>query len=433
MLAAVGIVFLLVACQGLVNGAEVAISQLAAGRPREGGGPGPHERDGLPALVATVQVLATGLGVAAGVVAGIFAVPPAAAALSGLWPGGGRLGDVFAAALTAMGVALASVTLGEMMPVSVALARPQPFASWLGPPLWRLSRLARPLTLLVAYSGERLGRSFSDSDLEAHQGTHPVVLRQLMEEAAAEGRIDPQAAEIAGRALSFAELTVSEVMVPRHRVDAVELATSAADLRRALIDNSHDCLPVFRGTLDEVVGVLVARQLLAQAWGGELRLTAEQLQPPLFVPEMMRAVDLLADLKTRQLHFAVVVDELGGTAGIVTLEDLLEELVGEIAHRGARHQPEGIRAQPDGSTLVGGMVPIRDINRALAIDLEEGDDWSTLGGLCVRLAGGIPVAGDILTAADGRRLEVLDATPRRVQLVRMVPPPATAASRARQA
>lgn len=142
------------------------------------------------------------------------------------------------------------------------------------------------------------------------------------------------------------------------------------------------------------------------------------IRPPSFVPPNKSAVGLLAEMRERRTPFCIVVDEHGGMAGIVTLEDVLEELVGEILSEHTRKAPVRFARDADGSYTVLGTTPIRDLNRELGISLPEGD-WTTVAGLCLALANRIPVAGDRLQVEGGPELEVLAATPRQVQSVRV--------------
>lgn len=239
--------------------------------------------------------------------------------------------------------------------------------------------------------------------------------------AVAHGVVHPQAAEIACRAIDFGALRVADVMVPRNRIKAISKQTSPDDLRRLLLEEAHASMPVYDGTLDAIVGILVAKDALAMAWESRLVLLEDVLQAPYFAPEIMHATDLLKALQSRRLHFAVVVDELGGTAGIVTLEDLLEELVGNIYSAHDATHPELIQHEADGTITLEGMMPVREANRELHLALPEGDTFSTVGGLCVSLAGRIPEAGHTLATAGGLTLEVLEASARSVTRVRLRP------------
>jgi putative hemolysin len=192
------------------------------------------------------------------------------------------------------------------------------------------------------------------------------------------------------------------------------------DIRRLVLEEGRSRMPVYDGTLDEVVGYVMAKDLAAMAWERQLVVLDDLLRPAHFVPESARAVTVLRDLQRRRAHLAVVVDEHGGTAGLLTLEDLLEELVGEIV--GEEEEPHALfQREADGSVLVRGDALVRELNRALGIALPEGDDYSTVGGLCVALAGAVPEPGARLTAADGTGLEVLEASARVVRRIRLTP------------
>jgi putative hemolysin len=247
---------------------------------------------------------------------------------------------------------------------------------------------------------------------------HPAGLQQAIQTAVRHGTIHPQSAEIACRALDFGALRLSEVMVPRNRVKAIAYDTPLTHLRRILLEEAYSRMPVYDGTLDAIVGILVAKDALALAWEEKLVVLDDVLQAPFFAPETMHAADLLKELQSKKLHFAVVVDELGGTAGIVTLEDLLEELVGNIYGQHDDATPELIHHDADGTITVEGMMPVRDANRELHLALPEGDTFCTVGGLCVSHAGRIPEAGYKL-AYDDNILEVVEASPRSVTRVRL--------------
>ncbi|MBI5509124.1 MAG: hypothetical protein HY903_10255 [Deltaproteobacteria bacterium] len=135
--------------------------------------------------------------------------------------------------------------------------------------------------------------------------------------------------------------------------------------------------------------------------------------------ESQRAVDLLQNMRSRRIPFAIIVDEQGGMSGIVTIEDLLEELVGEMFSEHAEQVPQLVRRQPDGSAIVSGVAPIREVNRELDIELPDEGDWTTVAGLCLALAGHIPSQGETIKLPNGLVLEVVDASPRRVRAVRI--------------
>jgi putative hemolysin len=378
-------------------------------------------RDDPERFIATVQIGATVISATAGAFGGYRIAADMAPLLEPL-PVVGPYANQLALAIVVGAISYMTLVLGELVPKSLALRAATGYSLIVGQPLLFLSRLMRPLVWFLTASSNLVLKVFGDKTTFSESRLSPEELSLLVDEAAKSGSVHPKAGEIAMRALDFGDLRVSQVMVPRTRIVAIPLDASPEEVRRVLLEEAHANFPVFEGTLDEVRGVIATSDVLALAWERELIVLEDLLRAPYFVPESMRAADILRELQRRRLHFAVVVDERGGTAGIVTLKDLLEELVGEIFGEHEREaSTERIRPQPDSSFMVPGNMPIRDANRELPFELPEGDDWSTVGGLCVALAGRIPAAGDRFSTDRGIPIEVVDASERRVRWARVGP------------
>jgi putative hemolysin len=183
-------------------------------------------------------------------------------------------------------------------------------------------------------------------------------------------------------------------------------------------------MPVYEGSPDNIVGYVTVRDLLALFWERSLVVLEDAIRPVYAVPETSKAVTLLNEMRRRRIQLAVVVDDAGAMLGIVTLEDLFEELVGDVF---SEHDVDGepsIRREADGCALVRADVAVREVNRALGVDLPEGERWSTIAGLCLEIAGHIPQAGERLVASDGSELEIVEATTRQVRTVRVCAPKA---------
>jgi putative hemolysin len=245
-------------------------------------------------------------------------------------------------------------------------------------------------------------------------------LQELVEEAAKTGSVDPRASEIASSALEFEGVTVAEVMVPRTRVVALRRAANADEVQRVILEEGHSRMPVFDESLDNIVGYVVARDVLALAWQKGLVVLEDILRQVYMVSERTRALDLLREMQRRRVQMAVVTDEHGGLAGLVTIEDLVEELVGDIFSEDDVPD-ELFEREPAGTMVVQGYAPVRKVNRALDLDLPVGGARPTIAALCKSLAQAIPQAGERLTTEDGTVLEVIDASPRRVRRVRIHP------------
>jgi putative hemolysin len=420
------VVLALVLASGAFAGAEIAVialrrsrlSQLVEAR-RQGAGAVQALRDRPERFIATVQTGITVVGATAAAFGGAELsrrIAPAFAAVPGLAPHA----DTIALTLVVALVSYLSLVLGELVPKSLALRGAERYALLAGRPLLLLARVLRPVIWLLTASSNVVLRPFGDRTTFSESRLSAEELEQLVEEAGRAGSLDGPTAEIAARALALRGLTAGDVMVPRSRVVALPLDAPPEELKRLLLEEGRSRMPVYRGSLDQVVGYVVARDLAAMAWERQLIVLADLVRPVPFVPESAPAVKVLRDLQRRRTPIAAVVDERGGLSGLLTLEDLLEELVGEILEE-ADEPEELVRREAGGAALVRGDAPVREVNRALGTDLPEGDDYTSVGGLCVALAGTVPQQGARLTAPDGTTMEILDASPRVVRRLRIVP------------
>jgi putative hemolysin len=265
-------------------------------------------------------------------------------------------------------------------------------------------------------------RLFGDRTSFVESRISPDELMQLLEEAGRAGNLDSGAADIAVRSIEFAGLTAGDVMVPRNRVVAIERTATADDVRRAFLDKGHARLPVYDDNLDQVVGYITAKDVLTTSLDGQPLLMDELVRPATFFPESMRAVAVLREMQKRHANLAIIVDELGGTAGILTTEDLIEELVGELFSEDERGVPAPVRQRADGTALVLGSVTVRDLNRSLDLALPEDERYTTIAGYVIAVLGRIPESGERITTSDGTILEILESTPRRIRALRIKKP-----------
>jgi len=317
-------------------------------------------------------------------------------------------------------VAYLSIVIGELVPKSVALRAAEQYSLAVSRPLLALSWLARPLIWLLTQSSNLLLKPFGDRTTFTEARYSPEEIQQLVEDSMKAGSLHPGSAEIASRALDFHELVVSEVMVPRQNVVMLPQDATAETIKRMVAERPHTRLPVYGSGTDDIVGYVHIKEIATRSWqDGTLRL-ADVLRPPFFVPESKPAVDLLRDMQARRVPLAIIVDERGGLAGIVTIEDLVEELVGEIFNEHAKDSTS-ITREPSGSAVVPGTMAIRELNRALDLDLPDDGDWNTIAGLCISVAGHILTIGEKLTLPHGVLVEVVDASPRRIRSLRIHP------------
>ena len=425
MLADLVLILILIIANGIFAGAEIAVVALRRSRVLELVEAGRRGARSVLALrsdperfLATVQI---GITVVSATAAA-FGGSTVAAVISPLLAGIGlspRWADRIALALVVAIVSYLSIVIGELVPKSLALHRPETYALLVARPLLALSWIARPLVRLLTASSNVLLAPFSDRTTFTETRHSAEELQHIVEEAAKAGTVHPQVGEIASRAIDFADLTAGDVMVPREQVVMVPRDASHDDIRRLLLEHGHSRVPVYEGRVDNVVGYFNLKDVLSMAWERELIVFQDLLRPPYFVPDATPAVELLQEMRRRHVLIAMVVDERGGVEGIVTMEDLVEELVGEIFSEHVKHEPELFRREPGGTVLLDGATPVRDVNRALDLGLPEDEGWNSVAGLCLAVAGRIPVPGERIPLDSGLILEVVEATPRRVRRVRV--------------
>jgi putative hemolysin len=312
------------------------------------------------------------------------------------------------------------LVVGELVPKSLALRYSDRYSFFVARPLKWLSGILRPIVWLLTVVSNFFLRFFGDRTTFAEARLSRDELQQLVEEAAKIGSVDPRASEIASRALGFGEVTVAEVMVPRNRVVALRRGAPPEEVQRVILEEGHSRMPVYENNIDSIVGYVVARDVLALAWEKGLVVLADILRPAHKVPESTRALDLLREMQRRRTQMAIVVDDNGGLSGLVTTEDLIEELVGDIMSEDDVPEQYFTR-EPAGTILVQGWAAVRKVNRDLHLDLPVGKDRTTIAGLCMSLAQAIPQAGEKLTTDNGTVLEVIEASARRVRRVRIHP------------
>jgi magnesium and cobalt transporter len=230
--------------------------------------------------------------------------------------------------------------------------------------------------------------------------------------------------------LKFGELRVKDVMVPRADIVAVEESTPLAELIMQFREAQHSRLPVYRETLDDPIGLVHLKSVLEQIEVGENGTFSIREAPIsairhdiLFAPPSMPVLDLLLKMQTTHIHLALVIDEYGGTDGLVSIEDIIEEIVGDIADEHDEEQP-GARPLPSGGFVADARIDLDDFRAETGIDFprDENSEIDTLGGLVVSLIGRVPQRGEIIADPDGVEFEVLEADPRRVKRLLIRPP-----------
>ncbi|AKT37250.1 hemolysin family protein [Chondromyces crocatus] len=422
----------LILTNGVLAGAEIAVVSLRKSRLEQllqSGSQRAHAihrlRTNPERFFATVQIGITVIGSSAGAFGGA-SIAGDIEPLLGHVPVLAPYAKEFALAIVIAMISFLSLVLGELVPKSLALRQAEGYAMFIGRPLEGLAWLARPLVWLLTASSNVVLRLFGDSTNFVEARLSPEEIQQMVDEAAQAGTMDKSAGEIASRAIDFAELTALDVMVPRLKVVSVPKGAPPQEVQRVVTEHGHTRMPVYENTRDNVVGYITVKDVLALLWGQKPFALEGIIRSAFYVAETMRTVDILAEMRRRKVQLAIVVDDRGAMSGIITLEDLVEELVGDIVGEHDHPTPEPIRREEDGSVVVQGDVPVREVSRVLGVELPEGERWSTMAGLCLEVAGRIPTVGERFTAEGGVELEIVDASPRHVRTVRVRLPAAGA-------
>ncbi len=424
MLFELAVVLVLILINGLFAGAEIAVvgvDRVRLAQLVEAGGRRARAiaalRAGPERFFATVQVVITVVGATAGALGGATFARDLARTLA---PTLGSLASDVALAVAIALISFFSLIIGELVPKSLALRRPETFALLMAPLLLWVSSVARPIVWVLTRSSNLVLKAFGDATSFSETRLSPEELRTLVEEAAETGALDERVGEIATRALDFAKLTAQHVMIPRTRVVGISRDAPDEAIRRVVLEHAHSRLPVYEGDLDTVVGYVFYKDLLPLAWQGQLLVLEDLIRPVNVVPAALPASELLNQMRLERSQLSVVGDGQGGTLGIVTFDDLVEELVGDVFGELHHSAVDSMRREPDGSVLAQADVPTRDLNRQYGFDFPEGEGWSTVGGLCLRLAGRVPEPGEALDVEGGVQLVVEAANARAVERVRIV-------------
>jgi putative hemolysin len=310
------------------------------------------------------------------------------------------------------------IILGELVPKALALLYPEQVSRWVAAPLMGFAWImAFPIALLNGSANRLLRLMRINPPGEIERLHSPEELRMLVEQSTEGGSLMQEDARLLEGVFEFSEKTAQEVMTPRTQMVALEADISVEHAADEVAVARRSRYPVFTESLDEIVGVVHTKDILTALRSKPGATVRTIMRPPLFVPGTREVEDVLADMKRLKTHLAVVLDEYGGTAGLVTMEDLLEEIVGPIYDE---YDPQDKTAQPAGGPLLDGAMPISEFNTEYDETLDD-TDYNTIGGYVFGQIGRLPRPGDRVPIGT-RTLEVVDMDGRRVRTLRLHAP-----------
>jgi len=293
------------------------------------------------------------------------------------------------------------VVFGELAPRGAALSHPEEVAAWLTPPLLAFAWIARPFTTLLTRSSQIVLRAFRQRLANPEENVHsPEELRMLVEQSQEVGVLQPQDATMLEGVFEFSEKNAREVMTPRTEIDALPIDATLDDTLAMVEQSGRSRYPVYDESIDNIVGLVLAKDLLPILRNPPPNFSLTSIMRPVHVVPGSREVEeVLADFKRLKEHMAIVLDEYGGTAGLVTMEDLLEEIVGEILDEYDEPLEIPERASADLVIVPGGMN-IGELNERFGLDVPD-EDYTTIGGFVFGSLGRLPVVGDRVTSGGG--------------------------------
>lgn len=374
-------------------------------------------------FLATIQVALTFLGFLASAVGAVsFSAPVADLIRLIPWEPIRDAAPTIAFLLTTMVIALVTIVIGELAPKTLALSFTERFALAVARPIAFMGRLLSPFVWLVSLVSGVLVRALGGKNRPQAGYLSTEELKMLVETGSEQGGIEEDEKEMIHGVIELADTRVHEVMVPRIGIRAVDVNDPMDEVLDLLVRAGHSRLPVYEENLDNIIGILYAKDLLPYLKGNggaapeiDIRKLA---RPPVYVPETKAVDELLHEMQVTKRHIAIVVDEYGGTAGLITLEDVVEEIVGEIEDEYDREESLVEPLEEDGALAFRvdgrvGMDDLRDLFELSDTEEDDEDEYDTVGGFIVHRVGRIPLPGAVVPFRDVT-LTVETAEPRRI-------------------
>lgn len=419
-------IFVLVLANGFFSGSEIAVVSVRRSRIDqliEQGNASARVvgrlKDDADRFLATVQIGVTLVGSLASALGGASAVEFLGPFFreSGI-PFLQEWGQFLALMVVVLAISYLSLVLGELVPKSLALRHPERIACAVARPLelfsWMFSAAVKLLTIssnfLLLLSGS------SAKSTEAFVSEEEV--KYLIREGAERGVFDDTEKEFIHSVFDFADTSVREVLTPRTEIHALEVQTSCAEALHAMIESGFSRMPVYEGDLERIVGLVHIKDLLRAQEQGKTAVLRDFLHPAHFVPDSMQISHLLRELQVRRAHMAIVVNEFGTVIGIATIEDLLEEIVGEIRDEFDADEEQPVQELEKGVLLVEGGVTLSDLKEQHRLPLEETPAYRTVAGFLLARLERIPKGGESI-AHQGHRLTIVDMDGRRIAKVKI--------------
>jgi putative hemolysin len=370
-------------------------------------------------FLATVQIGVTVISTLASAIGGAAAIgflkPQIAEAPIPLIA---RSAEAIALLIVVLPISYLSLVLGELVPKSLALRFSEPIACFVARPIEWLARVSALFVKMLMASSNIVLRIFGGKDNESASFISVDEVKSLIREGAAKGIFNETERELIHSVFEFTDTPVKAVMKPRTEIHAIEIHASLADVAKSFVDSGFSRIPVYEGELDRVIGILYNKDVFKALQEKSDFRVRDHLHPAFFVPSTLPTSELLKQLQRRRLAMALVVNEFGEIEGVVTLEDLVEEIVGEIRDEYDREERGPVERLPDGSMVIQGSAQLKDLKADFELPFEDSPDFHTLAGFMLDRLKRIPRGGEWVEE-NGYKLTIVDMEGRRIVKIKL--------------
>ncbi len=415
------LILLLILANGFFACSEIAIVSVRRGRIEQLIAEGSKAaeivkrlKDESDRFLATVQIGVTVVASLASAVGGASAVEYLGPALQrSEVPFLQQWGESLAIGVVVIVISYLSLVFGELVPKSLALRYAEKIACMVARPIDFFSRVSGVLVKVLTLSSNLVLFLLRSEGKAQEAFISEEEVKFMIKEGAQKGIFDETEQELIHSVFEFADMSVREVMTPRNKIHAVEVTTPCEEVLKEMIGTGFSRFPVYAEDLDHILGIVYIKDLLRAGERQAGETLRDLMHPPHFVPDSMQISHLLKDLQSRQMHMAIVVNEYGTVIGLATIEDLLEEIVGEIRDESDVDEEQAVQEMADGSLLVEGGVLLNDLKEKHHLPVEETQDFRTIAGFLLSRLGKIPQGGEVvfhegykmtIVAMDGRRI-----------------------------
>jgi len=368
-------------------------------------------------FLATIQIGITMVGVLASAVGGATAIKVIKPALEGI--------PIKAISIAAEPIAIGivvviityfSVIFGELIPKSIALMHPETIGLWTARTIDTFSRVTTIFVKILTFSTAIVLRPFGRKPFTERAYITEEEVKLLIKEGGKHGVFEPTEEKILQSVFEFTDMSAKEVMVPDTQMVAIQIDKSPQEILSLIEEEQFSRYPIFGKELNDIRGILYAKDFLTVLGKTGQVDIRKIIRPPFFIPETMKISLLLREMQKKRIHMALAVDEYGGVSGLVTIEDLIEEIVGEIRDEYDTESP--FIQLPDGTMLIDASITLRDLREDYHIQLPESPEYETLGGFLMTTLQKIPQAGDMVEI-EGKRIRIVEMVGQRIAKVKL--------------